>query len=69
MLRGVATINYWAADITAARKWYSEVLGTEPYFERGELDGRIIGPDDPDYHRARVGYSSSGSATTSTSSG
>jgi predicted enzyme related to lactoylglutathione lyase len=56
MLRGFATINYWAADLAAAREWYSELLGIEPYFERAELDGRIIGPDDPDYHRGRLGY-------------
>jgi predicted enzyme related to lactoylglutathione lyase len=56
MLRGFATINYWAADLGAARKWYSELLGTEPYFERAELEGRIIGPDDPNYHRGRLGY-------------
>jgi uncharacterized glyoxalase superfamily protein PhnB len=56
MLRGFATINYWAADLAAAREWYAELLGTEPYFERAELDGRIIGPDDPDYHRGRLGY-------------
>jgi hypothetical protein len=30
-----------AADLAAARKWYSEVLGVEPNFERPELDGRI----------------------------
>ena len=56
MLRGFATINYWAADLAAARKWYAELLDTEPYFGRAELDGRIIGPDDPDYQRARLGY-------------
>jgi predicted enzyme related to lactoylglutathione lyase len=56
MLRGFATINYWAADLAAARDWYAELLGVGPYFERAELDGRIIGPDDPDYHRARLGY-------------
>ena len=56
MLRGFATINYWAADLAAARDWYAELLGVEPYFERAEFDGRIIGPDDPDYHRARLGY-------------
>ncbi|HEX6678240.1 MAG TPA: VOC family protein [Actinomycetes bacterium] len=56
MLRGFATINYWAADLAAARDWYAELLGVEPYFERAELDGRILGPDDPDYHRARLGY-------------
>ncbi len=56
MLRGFATINYWAADLAAARKWYSELLETEPYFERAELEGRVIGPDDPDYDRGRLGY-------------
>ncbi len=56
MLRGFATINYWAADLATVRDWYSELLWIEPYFERAELDGRIIGPDDPDYERARLGY-------------
>jgi predicted enzyme related to lactoylglutathione lyase len=32
MLRGFATVNYWAADLPAAKKWYSELLGIEPYF-------------------------------------
>jgi predicted enzyme related to lactoylglutathione lyase len=56
VLRGFATINYWATDLTAARDWYAELLGVEPYFERAELDGRIVGPDDPDYQRASLGY-------------
>jgi len=34
MLRGMTTINYWADDVAAAKSWYSEVLGVEPYFER-----------------------------------
>ena len=33
MLRGMATVNYWTADLPAARKWYTELLGVEPYFE------------------------------------
>ena len=33
-LRGFATISYYAADMTAARQWYSELLGIAPYFER-----------------------------------
>jgi predicted enzyme related to lactoylglutathione lyase len=33
-LRGVATINIFADDVKAARKWYAELLGIEPYFER-----------------------------------
>lgn len=31
-LRGLATINFYAADHAAAKKWYSEFLGMEPYF-------------------------------------
>jgi predicted enzyme related to lactoylglutathione lyase len=34
MLRGFATISYWADDLEAARKWYADFLGVEPYFER-----------------------------------
>ena len=34
MLRGPATISFWADDVEAAKEWYVEVLGTEPYFER-----------------------------------
>ena len=32
MLRGFATINYWADDMDAAKRWYAEFLGMEPYF-------------------------------------
>ena len=31
-LRGLSTINFYAADHAAAKKWYSEFLGMEPYF-------------------------------------
>lgn len=34
MLRGMTTISYWAADLQAAKSWYTELLGVEPYFER-----------------------------------
>ena len=34
MLRGLATVNFWAADLEAAKRWYAELLGIEPYFER-----------------------------------
>ena len=41
-LRGVSTISYWAADLEAAKKWYTELLGIEPYFERpGYCEFRI----------------------------
>jgi predicted enzyme related to lactoylglutathione lyase len=34
MLRGFATISFWADDLEAAKKWYAELLSIEPYFER-----------------------------------
>jgi predicted enzyme related to lactoylglutathione lyase len=38
MLRGFATISYFAADMAAAEAWYTELLGTPPYFRR-DADG------------------------------
>ena len=43
MLRGFATISFWADDLEAAKTWYAELLGIEPYFER------------PGYYEFRVG--------------
>jgi predicted enzyme related to lactoylglutathione lyase len=34
MLRGLTTVSFWADDLVAAKKWYTELLGIEPYFER-----------------------------------
>src|SRR5215216_7836916 len=56
MLRGLATVSFWAADLAAAKEWYAELLGIDPYFERAELDGRIVAPGDPRYDQARPGY-------------
>ena len=39
MLRGMATVNYFAADLPAAGRWYTELLGVEPYFE---VPGRYL---------------------------
>jgi predicted enzyme related to lactoylglutathione lyase len=42
MLRGFATVSYYAADLAAASAWYSDVLGIEPYFDRpGYIEFRI----------------------------
>lgn len=38
MLRGMATVSYWADDPKAARAWYSELLGIEPYFQRPDAE-------------------------------
>jgi predicted enzyme related to lactoylglutathione lyase len=48
MLRGFATISYWADDVEAAKNWYAELLGIQPYFIRPEE-----GP--PAYVEFRVG--------------
>jgi predicted enzyme related to lactoylglutathione lyase len=36
MLRGLTTVSFWAADLGAAKQWYTELLGIEPYFVRPE---------------------------------
>ncbi|GAA3455251.1 VOC family protein [Dactylosporangium matsuzakiense] len=33
-LRGMATVSYFAADLSAACAWYTEVTGVDPYFRR-----------------------------------
>lgn len=34
MLRGLTTVVYPTPDLAAAKRWYTEVLGIEPYFDR-----------------------------------
>ncbi|MER6947529.1 VOC family protein [Nonomuraea sp. NPDC000554] len=34
MLRGLTTVSFFADDVTAAARWYTELLGIEPYFTR-----------------------------------
>lgn len=34
MLRGMTTAVYYADDLDAAKRWYTAVLGIEPYFDR-----------------------------------
>jgi predicted enzyme related to lactoylglutathione lyase len=42
MLKGFATINYYADDLAAARKWYSSFLGLDAYFQvPGYIEFRI----------------------------
>jgi len=43
MLRAMATNNFFAPDLDAAREWYSRLFGMEPYFvvEGGYLEWRI----------------------------
>jgi predicted enzyme related to lactoylglutathione lyase len=32
--RGFATLSFFAADHDAAKRWYADLFGIEPYFER-----------------------------------
>jgi predicted enzyme related to lactoylglutathione lyase len=32
VLRGISTVNLWADDLPAAIRWYTDLLGMEPYF-------------------------------------
>ena len=47
-LRGISTISLWADDVNAAMKWYTELLGIEPYFVRPESGT-------PEYVEFRIG--------------
>ena len=49
MLRGFATVSYYADDMEAAKAWYAELLGIEPYFSVPGPDGGIA------YYEFRVG--------------
>jgi predicted enzyme related to lactoylglutathione lyase len=37
-LRGLTTVVYYVDDVLAARQWYSELLGIEPYFQRPDTE-------------------------------
>ena len=37
-LRGLATVTLWADDVPAARAWYADILGLEPYFQRPDAE-------------------------------
>jgi predicted enzyme related to lactoylglutathione lyase len=41
MLRGFATISFFADDLKAARAWYTELLGIEPYFQRPDAENSL----------------------------
>ncbi|GAB3113163.1 VOC family protein [Streptomyces calidiresistens] len=42
MLRGLTTARFHVGDLDAAKRWYTELLGVEPYFERpGYAEFRI----------------------------
>jgi len=44
-LRGLATVNYWTDDWQAAKAWYAELIGFEPYFQRAGYAEWRLGDD------------------------
>ena len=47
-LRGMATVNYFADNMIAARDWYTELLGVEAYFQ-------MPARENPAYVEFRIG--------------
>jgi catechol 2,3-dioxygenase-like lactoylglutathione lyase family enzyme len=48
MLRGFATVSFYAADVKAARAWYEDLLGIEAYYA-------VPSAEDPAYVEFRFG--------------
>jgi predicted enzyme related to lactoylglutathione lyase len=48
-VRGLSQVIFFADDMAAAKQWYTELLGMEPYFERFGPDGSLA------YMEFRVG--------------
>ncbi|KAB8146073.1 VOC family protein [Chloroflexia bacterium SDU3-3] len=44
----MATVNFWAEDVRAARDWYSALFGAEPYFQQPNAE-------QPAYIEFRIG--------------
>ncbi len=38
ILRGLATVSFFAADLDTAKKWYTDLLGSDPYFQRPDSE-------------------------------
>ena len=43
MFEGLRTVIYPASDLTAAKAWYSTLLGQEPYFDQPFYVGFAVG--------------------------
>lgn len=49
MLRGLATVTFYTDDMAASTRWYTELLGIEPYYTFTAPDGTVA------YTEFRVG--------------
>ena len=59
---GVSTVRLHAEDLTAARAWYADLLGAEPYFGRDEYVEWRVGPHDHELGILDLRYAPAGSA-------
>ncbi|MCU5577183.1 VOC family protein [Bacillus wiedmannii] len=61
--RGLTTVSFWTNDLTAAKKWYAELLGLEPYFERPGYAEFRLGDYQHELGLIDCRYAPNGSAT------
>lgn len=40
-LRGMANVSFWAEDVRAAKEWYTNLLGMEPYFHSPDPESPV----------------------------
>ena len=59
---GVSTVRLHAADLTAARTWYADLLGAEPYFVRDAYVEWRVGPHDHELGILDLAYAPDGSS-------
>ncbi|MEJ7838005.1 MAG: VOC family protein [Thermomicrobiales bacterium] len=48
VLRGMATVSFWAEDLVAARDWYADLFGVEAYYQ-------MPNSEQPGYVEFRIG--------------
>jgi predicted enzyme related to lactoylglutathione lyase len=63
MLRGLANISFYADDLEAAKRWYTEFLGVEPYFNVPGYSEFRIGDYQHEFGLIDARYRTPGSAT------
>lgn len=63
MVLGLRTVIYTVSDLAAAKKWYSSVLGKDPYFDQPFYVGYSVGgyelglvPGGKDHAPGQVAY-------------
>jgi predicted enzyme related to lactoylglutathione lyase len=58
----MATVSYWAEDWAAAKAWYSQLIGFEPYFLRDGYAEWRLGDDQAEFGLIDSRYRPAGAA-------